>query len=157
MECQCCTWQSWFVGALRATICKGFNLLIVQSLDLDVVKNGLKYGQEYATRKLQKRARLLRNALKLTGDWRCHLCGGELTLETATIDHIKPKIMGGKYSGNLKLAHKECNTQRGIEPVHYHKMRVYLEASYPNLKARSDERISRYSRPARSDDAASER
>jgi hypothetical protein len=59
----------------------------------------------------------------------CHLCGlyvphpvlelDKMTEENLpTVDHVRPKAEGGRRTpGNVKLAHRFCNTQRGTQPV----------------------------------------
>lgn len=44
----------------------------------------------------------------------CHLCSKWCPLEEASRDHVKPRYHGGKTTwGNIKLAHRSCNSQRG--------------------------------------------
>lgn len=43
----------------------------------------------------------------------CYLCGRELTLQTATIDHVIPLSRGGSHTpDNVKLACKPCNSRK---------------------------------------------
>lgn len=45
---------------------------------------------------------------------RCVYCNCILTLDTATIDHIKPRSKGGTdHPTNLILACKKCNVAKG--------------------------------------------
>jgi len=47
----------------------------------------------------------------------CYLCGHEINLcignprhpGVKTMDHVKPRAMGGKQKGNLRPAHRVCN------------------------------------------------
>jgi 5-methylcytosine-specific restriction endonuclease McrA len=48
----------------------------------------------------------------------CHLCGHELTVKSATLDHLVPKSQGGTLANhNVKLACLRCNSLRGNQPV----------------------------------------
>ena len=59
--------------------------------------------------------------------WVCHLCGlpvprGQWLAGDPlrpTLDHLHPKSLGGgkRSTGNLKLAHFECNNRRGNAPL----------------------------------------
>jgi 5-methylcytosine-specific restriction endonuclease McrA len=43
----------------------------------------------------------------------CGICFERLTEKTATIDHIRPKSLGGTNElENLRLAHRSCNGSR---------------------------------------------
>lgn len=45
--------------------------------------------------------------------WQCQLCGVDLTIESATIDHVHELHMGGwNRLGNLMLCCKPCNVQK---------------------------------------------
>lgn len=51
--------------------------------------------------------------------WRCWLCGGDFHKRNgkgrATIDHAIPKGRGGSnHISNLRLAHEQCNSERGM-------------------------------------------
>lgn len=40
----------------------------------------------------------------------CYLCGGALSWESASLDHVHPVSQGGTHAiDNLRWAHKECN------------------------------------------------
>lgn len=44
----------------------------------------------------------------------CQLCFAPVTPEEASADHIVPRVAGGqRWPGNLRLAHRECNSKRG--------------------------------------------
>ena len=43
----------------------------------------------------------------------CHYCGAELSYKRATLDHLTPRSKGGKNIGNLKLACRKCNQEKG--------------------------------------------
>lgn len=52
-------------------------------------------------------------------DWRCHLCGGDVTRENWSLDHLAPLARGGSHTyENIALAHRLCNVRRGVRPVH---------------------------------------
>lgn len=43
---------------------------------------------------------------------RCNLCGIQLTLDTATVDHVKPLGLGGENdTDNYRLLCKDCNQE----------------------------------------------
>lgn len=57
---------------------------------------------------------------------RCYLCGYEINGNIKdprnpafkTMDHVKPRAMGGKQAGNLRPTHRICNnTKRDRFPV----------------------------------------
>jgi hypothetical protein len=61
-----------------------------------------------------------RNALYERDGWTCQLCGDPVDPESTTgnwaptLDHIIPRSHGGDHSdGNLRLAHRWCNSVRG--------------------------------------------
>ena len=62
---------------------------------------------------------------KRDGGWICHLCGGPIDPRLGpddplapTRDHLIPRSAGGpNTTPNLKLAHKQCNEQRGARPL----------------------------------------
>ena len=43
----------------------------------------------------------------------CGLCGKYLEIQHLTLDHVVPKVHGGKREGNLLPAHSWCNNQKG--------------------------------------------
>lgn len=53
--------------------------------------------------------------------WACHLCGRDINphahrnaAEGATLDHVIPMVLGGQHVlGNLRLAHRSCNSRKG--------------------------------------------
>lgn len=48
----------------------------------------------------------------------CWMCGIELTMDTATLDHIIPRSKGGTFAlVNLRLACSPCNNKRGNSDV----------------------------------------
>lgn len=53
-------------------------------------------------------------------EWACHICGGEVTRETWSIDHLIPLSLGGPHTRtNVKLAHHRCNASRGNRDLSY--------------------------------------
>lgn len=59
--------------------------------------------------KAQKRAILFRQQRG-----RCAICGSQMSLTMASLDHIVPrKHRGTNKMSNLRLAHKTCNNERG--------------------------------------------
>lgn len=49
---------------------------------------------------------------------KCWMCGRHLTYEIATVDHIKPKALGGLNTvSNYRLACYRCNRERGCSPL----------------------------------------
>lgn len=63
--------------------------------------------------------RLLRESLyrvrtRILGVVRCFVCGGIVTKEQASLEHIVPLSQGGGDNWmNLDISHKRCNTERG--------------------------------------------
>jgi ferredoxin len=67
-----------------------------------------------------QRGRNLRAKLAARDGWACCWCAVELTQETATIEHVRPRAHGGSSKPvNLKLACGPCNHRRGapIDPA----------------------------------------
>jgi len=43
-------------------------------------------------------------------NWICHICGGKVEMEEASLDHIKPIALGGDHTAdNLACSHRRCN------------------------------------------------
>lgn len=62
------------------------------------------YGPEYQ----RERARILATAIA------CAICGGPARPgDPMTADHIRPVSSGGPAAGNLRPAHRSCNSARG--------------------------------------------
>jgi len=50
--------------------------------------------------------------------WKCMYCDTELTEQTATIDHIKPKFKGGHSTrSNMGACCSKCNSKKGSQLV----------------------------------------
>lgn len=48
-------------------------------------------------------------------EWKCHVCNGEVTRQTWSIDHLLALSRGGTHTwDNVSLAHHWCNTERWI-------------------------------------------
>lgn len=61
----------------------------------------------------QKRKRIRRHMLSVIQRNRCVICGGLFRTGTPTLEHVVPRVHGGKQAGNLLLSHAPCNTKRG--------------------------------------------
>jgi 5-methylcytosine-specific restriction endonuclease McrA len=56
-------------------------------------------------------------------EWKCHLCGEEISRVevhphplSATVDHVVPLAVGGKHSyENVRAAHFHCNNKKGAK------------------------------------------
>jgi 5-methylcytosine-specific restriction endonuclease McrA len=47
--------------------------------------------------------------------WLCGICGGKVTRNNWSHDHIIPLSLGGSHTyDNTVLAHLECNVKRGV-------------------------------------------
>jgi len=58
-------------------------------------------------------------ALCEAAGWRCTYCGGELTAESATADHVVPIDHGGTSGiDNITPACMTCNQRKGTKSVH---------------------------------------
>ena len=58
--------------------------------------------------------------LRRTAEPICWICGGDIDLElphthadSFTADHVEPLALGGSPVGELRPAHRSCNTRRG--------------------------------------------
>jgi len=59
--------------------------------------------------------------------WKCMYCDTELTEQTATIDHIKPKFKGGHSTrSNMGACCGKCNSKKGSQLVF-----DYFDESHP--------------------------
>lgn len=51
-------------------------------------------------------------------NWLCHLCGGLVTREDWSLDHLVPIAHGGSHTyDNVALAHFLCNSKRGAKEL----------------------------------------
>lgn len=47
-------------------------------------------------------------------NWSCHICGGPVTQDNWSLDHLLPISLGGPHTReNVALAHHVCNARRG--------------------------------------------
>lgn len=54
----------------------------------------------------------------LRDNWRCHLCGSEVSKTNWSLDHLVPVSRGGLHTyANVALAHFKCNARRGAKPI----------------------------------------
>lgn len=59
------------------------------------------------------RAIVYKNELAQFGAVRCYCCGGQLSKNESTLEHISPQSLGGKTElTNLALSHAACNEIR---------------------------------------------
>ena len=57
--------------------------------------------------------------------WKCCLCGRQMLLKDATLEHIVPVTDGGSDKlDNLALSHVECNRDRGSEDFDTYRTRI---------------------------------
>lgn len=55
----------------------------------------------------------------------CAICGGELSENQATIDHVWPLSLGGVHGfSNWLLTHKHCNEKKGNKKPTAHEISV---------------------------------
>lgn len=48
--------------------------------------------------------------------WRCHICRRKVDRQAWSLDHLIPKSKGGLHvRENVKLAHRRCNSLRGVD------------------------------------------
>lgn len=80
--------------------------------------------KRYDDRSYRKRTSALRRQVKRTGE-PCWLCGQPIDLDlpythpmSFTADHLDPLAQGGKLLGELRPAHRRCNSSRGKKRTH---------------------------------------
>lgn len=73
----------------------------------------------------RRRGRLITTLMARDGE-KCMICGTELSRKVKdhddrqyiTFDHIVPRSKGGTgHYSNLRLAHQQCNNERGNDPI----------------------------------------
>jgi 5-methylcytosine-specific restriction endonuclease McrA len=78
--------------------------------------------RKYDRRKMKRARERGAMRVKFVGtDWvrkrdndTCYLCGGFVSIEDASLDHVIPISRGGDHTrGNVKLAHGRCNSLKG--------------------------------------------
>jgi 5-methylcytosine-specific restriction endonuclease McrA len=48
----------------------------------------------------------------------CYLCRRFVSVHDMTFDHVVPLVGGGEHvKGNLRLAHRDCNSRKGKQPL----------------------------------------
>lgn len=75
----------------------------------------------------------------------CGFCGENVPIDEVSIDHIQPVALGGSDDlSNLRLAHRRCNTSRGIRrPVREPRRPRPIIPKNPNAKTISEWRAVR--------------
>lgn len=59
-----------------------------------------------------------RLAIAERDNWTCHICGKKVSRKDMSLDHLIPIAKGGKHcASNVKLAHLQCNRQRGTGKI----------------------------------------
>lgn len=59
----------------------------------------------------------IQDILRRDGDG-CHLCGHKVPAAELSLDHLIPISLGGPHtSQNVAIAHRRCNTARGVRPL----------------------------------------
>lgn len=74
-----------------------------------------------SARKDLSRYRRRRRQLNELQERRCYLCirrWGRRQAWWPTADHVVPRALGGGWSGNVLLAHSECNHKKGDRAPH---------------------------------------
>lgn len=60
--------------------------------------------------------RVRRDVLAKRDDWKCGICGDEVTRADWTVDHVIPLAKGGEHSyANTQIAHRICNIRKGTK------------------------------------------
>lgn len=73
---------------------------------------------EGKSRNLRKRLQLYRNLVSVYGFCPCFVCGLQVELEDATIEHVIPIARGGRRGPrNCSISHAVCNMKRGAPEV----------------------------------------
>jgi len=55
-----------------------------------------------------------RDSIRERDNSTCHICGTWVSVHDESLDHVVPLARGGKHDyGNVKLAHKLCNSKKG--------------------------------------------
>jgi 5-methylcytosine-specific restriction endonuclease McrA len=62
---------------------------------------------------------LYKQALEHFGFVPCFVCGEHIEPRAKSLEHIRPKVMGGnsRDPNNLTLSHKRCNIRRNWRPL----------------------------------------
>lgn len=74
--------------------------------------------RSWRIRSRSRRDRISLPTLAERDSWKCHLCGGKVTRETWSVDHIVPLSQYGTHTwDNVALAHHRCNTIRNVQDL----------------------------------------
>lgn len=83
------------------------------------------------------------------GKHKCWMCAKHLTFEIATVDHLKPKSLGGKDKpSNFRLACYPCNQKRGNTPLTQHQRYMLFAKKASNQHGLYRKRYTSHSKPA---------
>ncbi len=93
----------------------------------------------------QKHAKWSKANVKLRDDYKCQYCNKRFSERSLTIDHVKPKSMGGQHSWtNSTTACKKCNQDKKndhkIVPKHKPYRPTYYQLAKKLMKHKSTER-----------------
>ena len=79
--------------------------------------------------------RFTRNNLLIRDNFRCQYCGTGLTKDSLTVDHVVPRVRGGKTKWeNIACACQKCNSEKGHK-TNMKPMQVPYKPDYYNLLA----------------------
>jgi len=99
---------------------------------------------------MSRRTRKYKRWLLVAQDSRCLSCGAELTMETATIDHVIPQSKGGPDEFyNMQVLCASCNQEKGDYCCDMNERLEYHEASCAVRRLQLD-RLRRMTHRARS-------
>lgn len=81
-------------------------------------RNPKKRAEKEARRRAQRRRngveRIDVTAVYLRDKGRCHICGGHVTFEEMSLDHVVPLVRGGGHLfENVRVSHLVCNIRKG--------------------------------------------
>lgn len=86
----------------------------------------------------------LREDVWWESDKRCSYCTVELTIETATMDHVRPKADGGRRrKSNIVIACVPCNTRKGKLSVEEFLRSEFLRARLAAVQSGDPVRVPR--------------
>lgn len=96
----------------------------------------------YKSRRQNAKAKKYK-VLKRDGN-KCWLCHKNMRKDEMSVDHVIPIMNGGAAAlTNLRLAHKECNEERGVKDVAEKNKREYAAMTY-QAKMKEWARVARY-------------
>ena len=80
------------------------------------------------------KVRWSRQNVLLRDDYTCQYCGGKLTLRTGTIDHVVPRVKGGRSEWhNTVAACFKCNNRKGQKSLSESGLILLHEPRVPQL------------------------